>query len=132
MRRVRAEAVLGDGRLDDAQDLLEAFRRGRQGGTVSPQVNLHALYDVRPPRFLRLGLLGPEAHEQEEVGEAVEGGVREVRGVHAIEVVDIVAAHKEQQGAGEELERVARPIKVPHRGCRPEAHGIVEPEGRVV
>ena len=58
------------------------------------------------------------------------GARREVRGVHAIEVVDIVAAHEEQQGAGEELERIAHPIKILHRGCRPKAHGVVEPKGR--
>ena len=118
--RVWAEAVLGGGRLDEAQDLAEAVRRGRQSGPVSPQVHLDALHDVGPLRSLRFGLLSPEAHEQEEVGEAVEGGVCEVQGVHAIEVVDIVAAHEEEQGAGEELD-VARPVKVPHRGRRPEA-----------
>ena len=65
-----------------------------------PQVHLDALHDVGPLRSMRFGLLGPEAHEQEEVGEAVEGGVCEVREVHAVEVVDIVAAHEEEQGAG--------------------------------
>ena len=85
MGRVWAEAVLGGGRLNKAQDLLEAGRRGRQGGPVSFQVHLDALHDVGPLRFLRFS---PEAHEQEEVGEAVA-----------------------------------------HRGRRPEAHGVVEPEG---
>ena len=76
--RFWAESVLGGGRLDEAQDLLEAGRRGRESGPVSPQVHLDALYNVGPLRSLRFGLLGPEAHEQEEVGEAVEGGVCEV------------------------------------------------------
>ena len=42
------------------------------------------------------------------------GQVGELLRVHTIEVVDIVAAHEED---------------VPHRGHRPEAHGVVEPEG---
>ena len=39
-----------------------------------------------------------------------------------------MATHEKDHGAGEELERVARPAEVPHRGRRPEAHGVV-PEG---
>ena len=78
LRRFSAVAVWM--RPDEAQDLLEAGRRGRQSGPVSPQVHhLNALHDVGPLRSLRFGLLSPEAHEQEEVGEGVEGGVCEVR-----------------------------------------------------
>ena len=43
-----------------------------------------------------------------------------MRGIHPVEVVNIVAAHEEEQGVGEELERIARP-------SRPKAHGVVEP-----
>ena len=40
---------------------------------------------------------------EEEVGEAVEGGVRQVVGVHAIEVIHVVAAHDEEEGPCQEL-----------------------------
>ena len=60
----------------------------------------------------------------------MEGGVCEVRGIHPVEVVDIAAAHEEEQGASKELQCVPRSIKVPDGGRRPEAHGVVEPQGR--
>ena len=65
-----------------------------QCGAISPETELNALNHVGPPWFLRLGGLCAQPHEQEEVGKAVEGGVCELVGVHAIEVVDIVAAHQ--------------------------------------
>ena len=52
--------------------------------------------------------------------------MREVRGIHPVEVVDVVAAHEEEQGASEELQCVPCSIEVPHRGRRPETHGVVE------
>ena len=113
---LRGEAVLLDGRLNHADNLFEALPSWCQGGAVASQAELDLLDHVGSPEFLRLGRLSPEQHEQEQVGEAVEGGVCEVRGIHPVEVVDIVAAHEEEQGASKELQCVPSSIKVPDGG----------------
>ena len=58
-----------DGRQGRTPHLAKAVGRFWAEARVAP-VHLHALYNVGPLRSLRLGLLSPEAHEQEEVGEA--------------------------------------------------------------
>ena len=57
MGRVRAEAVLSESRLDHAQNLLEALLSWCQSGTISPQVDLDALHDMRPPGLWALDSL---------------------------------------------------------------------------
>ena len=57
-------APLLDGRLNHADNVLEALPSWRQGGAVASQAELYPLDHVGSPGFLRLGRLSPDRHSK--------------------------------------------------------------------